>query len=198
MRSKVRLTLSAKDRRNWSRIAFGLVIILFLPNFIFAEDQPTEKEERQRGRGEQIKIVADKLITNNVEKYAEFLGDVKTTYTDFVIISESLRIYYKDNLPGLKKQPGSQEFIKRLVASGNVIITSDKYTAETQTAEYDMDTKILVLDGEDSMVQSGKNILTGSKITIDHKDEKIKVEGSPQKRVKAVFYSDTDAEKQQW
>jgi lipopolysaccharide transport protein LptA len=198
MRSKVRLKLSAKDRRNWSRIAFGLVIILFLPNFIFAEDQPTQKEERQREHGEQIKIVADKLITNNVEKYAEFLGDVKTTYTDLVIISENLRIYYKDNLPGLKKQPGSQEFIKRLVASGNVIITSDKYTAETQTAEYDMDTMILVLDGEDSMVQSGKNILTGSKITIDHKDEKIKVEGSPQKRVKAVFYSDTDAEKQQW
>ena len=197
MRSKVRLTPSARDRRNWSRIAIGVVIILFLPTFILAEDQPTEIETGHGGDGEQIQIVADKLITNNVEKYAEFVGDVKTTHPNFVMISETLRIYYKDHLPGLKNQPGGQEFIKRIVASGNVTITSDKYTAETDSAEYDMDTMVLVLDGENSTVQSGKNILTGSKITIYRKDEKIKVEGSPQKRVKAVFYSNKNAENQQ-
>ena len=59
-----------------------------------------------------------------------------------------------------------------------------------------VDTMVLVLEGENSRVQSGKNILTGSKITIYRKDEEIKVEGSPQKRVKAVFYSDATAEKQ--
>lgn len=140
-------------------------------------------------RAEQIQIVADKLTTNDEEKYAEFVGDVKTTHPDFEMVSESLRIYYHGDLPDLKKRPGNQEFIKRMVASGNVIITSDKYTARTQSAEYDMDTMVLVLDGENSTVQSGKNILTGSKITIYRKDEKIEVEGSPQNRVKALFYS---------
>jgi lipopolysaccharide export system protein LptA len=169
---------------------------LFLPTFILAEDQPTETQTGQGGGGEQIQIVADKLTTDNVEKYAEFVGNVKTTHPNFMMISENLRIYYRDNLPGVKNRPGGQEFIKRIVASGDVSITSDNYTAKTDSAEYDMDTMVLVLDGENSMVQSGKNTLTGSKITINRKDEKIKVEGSPQKRVKAVFYSNANAEKQ--
>ena len=191
-----RLTPPARDRRNWSPIVIGAVIILFLPTFILAEDQPTETQTGQGGGGEQIQIVADKLTTDNVEKYAEFVGNVKTTHPNFMMISENLRIYYRDNLPGVKNRPGGQEFIKRIVASGNVSITSDNYTAKTDSAEYDMDTMVLVLDGENSMVQSGKNTLTGSKITINRKDEKIKVEGSPQKRVKAVFYSNANAEKQ--
>ena len=192
-----RLTPSARDRRNWSRIVIGVIIILFLTTLILAEDQPAEIETEHAGAGEQIQIVADKLITNNVEKYAEFIGDVKTTHPDFEIISDILRIYYRDNLPGIKNRPGDQEFIKRIVASGNVTITTDKYTAKTHSAEYDMDAMVVVLDGENSTVQSGENILTGSKITIYRKDEKIKVEGSPQKRVKAVFYSNKNAKNQQ-
>ena len=192
-----RLMPPAKDGRSWNRIAFGAALILFFPALIFAGDQPSATGAPRGGSGEQIQIVADKLITNNVEKYAEFIGDVKTTYPNFVVISDNLKIYYKDDLPGFdKNQPGNQEFIKRIVASGNVTITSDNYTAKTRSAEYDMDTMILVLAGDNSTVQSGKNILTGSKITIYRKDEKIEVEGSPQKRVKAVFYSNKNTEKQ--
>jgi lipopolysaccharide export system protein LptA len=188
-----------KDHRNWSRLAFGVVISLLWPAFIFAEDQITGIETKHRAGAEQIQIVADKLIANDVEKYAEFIGDVKTTYLNFVIVSDSLKIYYKNNLPGPNKnRPDNPEMIQRMVANGNVTITTDKYTAETQSAEYDMDTMILVLSGENSIVRSGENILSGSKITIYRKDGKIKVDGSPQKRVKAVFYSDKIPENQQW
>ena len=197
MKSKLRLTPSANNRGNWRRPAIGVVIFLFLPSFILAEDQPAEVDTNGARSGDQIQIVADKLITNDLEKYAEFVGDVKTTHPDFVMASESLRIYYKDNLSDLKNKSGDQEFIKRIVASGNVTIKSDNFTAETQSAEYDIDTMILVLDGENSMVQRGKNILTGAKITIYRKDEKIKVEGSPHERVRAVFYSNKTAETQQ-
>jgi lipopolysaccharide export system protein LptA len=191
---RLRSTPSAKIRRNLSRIAFAAGIALILPNFILAEGQPKETEQRQAGSGEQTQIDADKLITNDAQGYADFIGAVRTSYKDFVIVSDRLRIYYRDNLPGLNSQPDRQELIKRIVASGNVTITSDKYTAETDTAEYDMDTQILVLDGENSMIQSGKNVLTGSKITVYRKDEKIEAEGGPQKRVKAVFYSNKQAE----
>ena len=170
-------------------------MILFWPTVILAEDQPKEMEKGNAGGAEQIQIVADKLITNNREKYAEFIGDVKTTSTDFVMVSDRLRIDYKDDLSGTPNRSGSQGSIKRMVASGNVAITTDKYTAQTQSAEYDMDTMILVLDGENSMVQSGKNILTGSKITIYRRDEKIEVESGPQKRVKAIFYSNAENHK---
>jgi lipopolysaccharide export system protein LptA len=191
---RFRSTASAKRRRIWSRIAFATAIALVLPNSVLAEDQPKETEARQAGDGEQIQIIADKLITNNEQGYAEFSGQVKTTYPNHVIDSDRLKIYYRGNPPGLKNPSDNQESIKRIVASGNVTITSDKYTAKTDTADYDMDTQILVLTGENSMIQSGKNVLTGSKITVYRKDEKMEVEGGPQKRVKAVFYSNKNAE----
>lgn len=164
-----------------------IVVIMHLSPSVFAEDQPKEKDENQIG--EQIQIVADKLITHNEEKYAEFIGDVRARQGDFTINSDHLRIYYKDNLANLKNQTGSQELIKRIVASGNVKISSNKYIAESELVEYDLESTILVLKGENSTIKNGNNLITGSKITVYRKDEQIMVERSTDKRVRAVFYS---------
>jgi lipopolysaccharide export system protein LptA len=80
-------------------------IIVFLAPFGFAEDQLPEKDKNQVG--EQIQIVADKLITNSAEKYAEFIGDVRASQGDLTITSEHLRIYYKDNPDNLQDQSSS-------------------------------------------------------------------------------------------
>ena len=182
-----RLLQQIKGRIYWIRVMLLPVIIVLLSPFGFADDQPTEKDKNQIG--EQIQIVADKLITNNAEKYAEFIGDVRASQGNFTITSEHLRIYYKDNLDNLQNQTGSQELIKRIVASGNVKISSDKYTAETERVEYDLDNTVLVLKGENSTIKSGKNLITGSKITVHRTDGQIIVERSAEKRVKAMFYS---------
>jgi lipopolysaccharide transport protein LptA len=178
---------SAKSQANWIRIFFWTFALFFVSSLVLADNQPKEKTNTQTG--EQIQIVADKLVTNNEQKYAEFLGDVKTTHGNFVIQSERLRIYYKDDLARIKNQSSNQDLIKRIVASGNVRISSEKYVAEAAAAEYDLDTMVFVLSGENSTVKSGKNLITGSKITVDRKDGQIKVEGNAEKRVKAVFYS---------
>jgi lipopolysaccharide export system protein LptA len=163
------------------------VIIMILAPFGFADDQTRKIDENQID--EQIQIVADKLITNHAEKYAEFIGDVRASQGNFTITSEHLRIYYKDNLDNLKNQTGSQELIERIVASGHVKISTDKYVAESEQAEYDLDDAVLILKGENSTIQSGKNFITGSKITVHREDGQIIVERSAEKRVKAMFYS---------
>ena len=157
---------------------------------IFAGELPQKKDANKAD--EQIQIIADKLITNSAEKFAEFMGDVRTSQGNLVITSERLRIYYRDAPGRNKDQTGGQESIKRVVASGNVQISSEKYKAETDQVEYDPDTQVLVLSGENSTVTSGKNILTGSKITVFRKTGQIKVESSPHKRIKAVFYPDEE------
>ena len=182
-----RLLKPAKICVYWFGVTLMTVVIMLLSPLVFAEDQPKEKDENQMG--EQIQIVADKLITNNEEKYAEFIGDVRARHGNFAINSEHLRIYYKDNLANLKNQTGSQELIKRIVASGNVKISSDKYMAETELAEYDLESTVLVLKGENSTIKSGNNLITGSKITVHRQDGQIIVERSAEKRVKARFYS---------
>jgi lipopolysaccharide export system protein LptA len=109
------------------------------------------------------------LITNNTEKFAEFVGDVRASQGNLVITSDRLRIYYRDDPDRNKDQTGSQESIERVVANGNVQVSTEKYKAQTDQAEYDLDTQVFVLIGENS---------------------------TPQKRVKAVFYPKEKASEQ--
>jgi lipopolysaccharide export system protein LptA len=159
---------------------------MFLTSGVFAEDLSQKKSTNQAD--EQIHIVADKLITNSAEKFAEFVGDVQASQGNLVITSERLRIYYRDDPDRKKNQTSDQESIKRIIASGNVQVSFEEYKAKSDQAEYDLDTQVLVLTGENSTMRSGKNILTGSKISVDRKNGQMKVEGIPHKRVKAVFY----------
>ena len=181
-----RLRQPVKYRPFWIRVTLFTFTTVLLSSWVFAGEAPKEQDANQ----------TDKLITNNAEKFAEFVGDVRASQGNLVITSERLRIYYKDNADRNEEQTGSQELIKRIVASGNVVVSSEKYKAETDRVEYDLDTRVLVLIGENSTVTSGKNILTGSKITVNRKNGQIKVESSPQKRVKAVFYPKEKASNQ--
>jgi lipopolysaccharide export system protein LptA len=175
-----------KYRPFWIRVALFTLTTMFLSSGVFAEEAPQKKSANQAD--EQIQIVADKLITNSAEKFADFIGDVQASQGSLVITSERLRIYYREDADRNQDQIGGRESIKRVVASGNVQVSSEKYTAETARVEYDPDKQILVLTGENSVVKSGKNILTGSKISVNRKSGQIEVEGSPHRRVKAVFY----------
>ena len=170
-----------------------LVSLTFTPLSTFAEDQETAKARKSAGAP--IQITANKLITNAAQKYAEFIGDVKASQENLVITSDSLKIYYEGDLINQGQQSSNKEMIKRIVAKGNVEIITDEYVAKTDQAEYDVATMVVVLTGENSTVTSGKNSITGSKITLYRADDRITVEGSTHKRVKALFYpeeKDTD------
>lgn len=175
-----------KYRLFWMRVTLFTFTIMLLSSGGYAGELIQNKSTNQTD--EQIQIVADKLITNSAEKFAEFVGDVRASQGNLVINSEQLRIYYHDDPDRNKNQIGGQESIKRIIASGNVQVSLEEYEAETDQLEYDPDTQILVFTGENSTMTSGKNILTGSKISVNRKNGQIKVEGIPHKRVKAVFY----------
>jgi lipopolysaccharide transport protein LptA len=146
---------------------------------------------------EQIQIVADKLITNDRQKVAHFSGNVRASQGAFVITSEHLRLFYQTVPVDTGEQTTRQETIKQVVASDNVHVDTGEYTAKTDRLEYDLETQIIVLIGENSTIKSEKNILTGSKITIDRKSGEMKVESQPQQQVKAVFYPDQNTEKKE-
>ncbi len=148
-----------------------------------------EKTTSQNQQEQKIEIVADRLISNNQEKYAEFQGDVVATQADFKVTSDTLRIYYEGELVKTENKSSSEETIKKIVATGTVKITTEQYQAEADKVEYDVPTQILVLTGENSTVISGNNSIQGAKITLWRADGRVKVDGSPKSRVKAVLYS---------
>jgi lipopolysaccharide export system protein LptA len=159
-----------------------------------AAGQSETKAAANQPQDEPIQITADQLISNNEEQYADFIGNVKVVQADWVITSDKLRIYYKGNLLNPEeKSDSTEQSLKKIVATGHVAIRSEQYSADAEEAEYDTASKTIVLSGEDSKLFKGKNSITGSKITLYQTEGRIQVEGSKNKRIKAVFYSEGKA-----
>ena len=176
------------------RLIPGLMTASIAALVVFLGSLSASAESKEGATGptsanEPIQITANQLISNNDEKYAEFIGDVKASQGNFIITADRLKIYYVGDLVNPEKKSSGDEMIKKIVAEGNVKITAEQYLAETDQVEYDTDSMTIVLRGENSKVTSGKNSISGSKITLYRKDGQVKVEGSAEKRIKAVFYS---------
>ena len=107
-----------------------------------------------------------------------------------MITADKLRIYYQGELLETEEKSDKDEgALKKIVATGHVKINSSQYTAESDMVEYDTASMTIVMTGEESKVVSGKNSISGSKIILYRKDNRVKVLGSKKKRVEATFYS---------
>ncbi len=127
----------------------------------FAADKPEAERSDEKPDNTPIIITAEQLESDNKAKFAEFIGNVKATQADFVITSDKLRIYYRGELLNTEKKGNDEEVLKKIVATGNVKITTDQYT----------------------------NSIIGSKIILYQKDGRVQVLGSKEKRIKAEFFS---------
>ena len=176
--------------RRLGTIALVAAAVLFANTARTADQPQTGQPETD---GEPIQIVADQLISYNEEKYAEFIGNVKVTQGEFTITSDKLKIYYQGELLENEKKGGDEELLKKIIATGNVKISSEQYNAEAEKAEYDTAEKTVILSGENAKVISGKNSITGSKISLNQKSGQVKVESSGTKRIKAEFFTKENA-----
>ena len=178
-------------RMSLGRLFFWVIAVLFSVQSVAVVSlaaQP-EKAAPQNQQEHKIEIVADRMITDNQEKYAEFQGNVVATQEDFKVTSDKLRIYYEGDMMKSKDQGSTEQSVKKIIATGNVKIDSSQYHAESDMAEYDVATQVIVLTGNNATVVSGKNTLQGAKITMWRAEGRVKVDSSPQSRVKAVLYS---------
>ena len=169
-------------------IAF-ITTAALISSVAFAADKSKAEASDTKPENTPIIITAEQLESDNKAKFAEFIGNVKATQADFVITSDKLRIYYKGELLNTEKKGNDEEVLKKIVATGNVKVTSDQYIAKTEKLEYDTASMTIILTGENSTVIDGKNSITGSKIILYQKDGRVKVLGSKNKRIKAEFFS---------
>jgi lipopolysaccharide transport protein LptA len=158
----------------------------------FAADSSKTETSDTKSENMPIVITAEQLDSDNKAKFAEFIGNVKASQADFVITSDKLRIYYKGELLNSEKEQNDEEMLKKIVATGNVNITSEQFIAKAEKLEYDTASMTIVLIGENSTVINGKNSITGSKIILYQKDGRIKVLGGKNKRIKAEFFTKSE------
>ncbi len=142
-----------------------------------------------------IEIVSDRMVVQNAEKWADFLGSVRLTRGDLVMTSEKLRVHYEGDL--LNPGPGSglQDTVRRLVATGRVHIVSGNYVADADQADYDPNTDVLVLLGRPATVTRGENTLAGTRIVLNRREGRAEAEGGTGGRVRARFHAEPGEEK---
>ncbi len=137
---------------------------------------------------DKIHVVADLLISDSEAHSAEFVGNVRATQGDTVITSDRLKIFYSENTERSKNPSTAESAIKRIVATGNVVITFDNRIATAQEATYDTKQNTLVLSGSPSKITSGPDSIMGEKITYNRADGRIVVEKGHGSRVEVVLH----------
>ena len=157
--------------------AFALVVGLtaFTPGYAEEGDGPKKQDP--------IRITADKLVTDNAKRSAQFSGNVKAVQGNTVITADRLSIFYTSAGGSSPAAPGSN--IERLKAEGNVRIEFDNKVAVSNQAVYIIAERKLVLSGPGSKVVSGQDEISGSKITFFRDDGRVKMEGG----VNAIIHS---------
>jgi lipopolysaccharide export system protein LptA len=141
----------------------------------------TSKEQSQGP----IHVVSDKMTAQEKSSMVEFSGNVKAVMEDSTLFADSIQIYFNDN----KKEKGStaQSSVKKIISSGNVKYISKERKALADKAVYTTKDDILILTGKSPKLITGSSFVTGTKITLFRKEDKVIVESDGTKRVEALF-----------
>lgn len=138
--------------------------------------------------GKRIRIASDLLTTDDEKGYAEFTGNVRAVQGSTVILSDTLKVFYKEGAGDSQKLAASPGAVQKIVASGNVKINFDNKTAVSDRAEYITDTQVVILSGDNTKVTTADESISGAKITLYRADGRVKVESGKGRRVEAILY----------
>jgi lipopolysaccharide transport protein LptA len=168
----------------------GLVLLLVLPA-LPAAGADTGSRTQAEGPDRKIRITADRLVANTKTGSAEFIGNVRAAQGSTVITSDRLEVLYDQaGKPGAAGESAAS--IESIVSTGNVVIHFDDKVATTDKAVYRSQTGVFTLTGKGTRVTSGNNAITGDKITVDRKNDRMTVESGEASRVNAVIFTGKD------
>lgn len=146
-----------------------------------------------------IDIRSDKLVINDQKKIALYSGNVVAVQGDHTMRAPELEVIYasrdddpKGTAKGARPPAGSappagfgedSQQIKRIKARTKVVMTTTTPGKEEQTAtcdevDYDVAGQLVVLSGH-VHIHQGKNVITGSRVTLNLKTSEYTVDGTP-------------------
>lgn len=126
----------------------------------------------QQDSGLPVEVTADNLNVNQSDGTAVFTGNVLIGQGEMRLSAPRVLVVYKDDQSG----------IEELRASGGVTLVSGEDAAEAATADYNVDTGVIEMQGDVLLVQ-GINALTGDRMFVDTRAGTAQVSG----RVKTIL-----------
>jgi lipopolysaccharide export system protein LptA len=160
---------------------------------------PNALQGFSQNRGQPVKIESDKLEVRDKDKMATFTGNVHVTQGDTELRSKALVVFYVDSSkpgpvppnamktasPGAPPGSGEQQQIRRIEATGGVLVTQKDQNAAGDNGIFDMPSNTVTLNGN-VVVTHGKDVVQGQRLVVDLNTGVSTIDGG---RVNALFGS---------
>lgn len=135
--------------------------------------------------GAPIEIVADSLVVRQAERLAVFSGNVDASQGERSLRADELKVHYGD------ERPGGGQGIRRIEATGRVVVVEPGQTAQGDRGVYDPGQGRIQLEGN-VVLTRGDNVVRGGQLEMDLATGTAVVRaaragGAPGERVRALF-----------
>jgi len=166
-----------------------LLILILTGSALLAAEPPPDKTGKKPGN---LHVTSDKLIAEQGNSMVEFIGNVRATQDDTVLLADSVKIFIKSEKNDSKnKDPEGKKLgegnVDKIIATGHVEYTAGDRKALADKAIYTAHDQRLVLTGNNPKLLTGKSWVAGKKITLFRSQERVIVESDGKKRVQAFF-----------
>ena len=176
------------------RLNFAILTLVIL-SLILTGSSPMAAQVSPNSTGKKpgnLEVTSDKLIAEQGNAMVEFIGNVRATQDDAVLLADSVKIFIKsEKTDSKKKVPKADDFsqgnVDKIVATGHVQYTLGDRKALADKAVYTADDQKLVLTGDNPKLLTGKSWVAGKRITLFRSQERVIVESDGKKRVQAFF-----------
>jgi lipopolysaccharide export system protein LptA len=189
----------------WNGILLALMLACALP-FCLTEASAQTQPESSGGvqqfevnRNQPVRIQAATLEVRDKDKKATFTGNVHVIQGETDLRCNVLVVYY-DNELGKSSAPDAsserrEQQIRRMEATGNVIVTQKDQRATGDHGNFDMRTNTMTLTGN-VIVTRGKDVLRGERLLVNLTTGVSRMEAGGG-RVEGLFQSKSGQKSQQ-
>lgn len=140
-------------------------------------------------RSKPIDILADTLVVDDVVMKGIFSGNVQVIQDKFRLNCQNLIVFYDRGNDKTSSGATMNGKIRRLLATGNVLLSADTDTAKAGKAEYDLVSKKITMQGN-VLVSRKEGILSGEIVEIYPDTRKIRVLSAGKKRIHSLIRLD--------
>ena len=144
---------------------------------------------------EPIQVEADALEVNDTEetRVSVFTGNVVVTRGNTLIKAQRLSIFSPVEAGGAAEALNQENF-QRLVATGQVSVSSGNQTATGTDLVLDMEARSIEITG-DVILTDGNNVLTGNRLVINLDTGQANIQNTTGGRVRALFNPEAAAQR---
>jgi lipopolysaccharide export system protein LptA len=182
-----------RHRRGLAIAALGFAAILVAGRSDAQSGPPNALQGFSQNRNLPVKIQAATLEVRDRDKVATFGGGVHVSQGDTDMCSKTLVVFYetdggKTGLKAAQPGPDGQQNIRRIEATGGVLVTQKEQNASGETGIFDMRANTVTLQGN-VVVTRGPNVLRGQRLVVDLTTGVSKIESNGFGGVEALIQS---------